>query len=124
MSAIEQMVRLLAGVITGTWRHTTRYYHKDSGEIISSDAYKALTKDAREAYKREFAIAAPESVKAGESLVVSKRTGEIAVFVLNEQLGWQSRNGERVGLWVGTQVNPFTGEPISEPTSGSTTELL
>lgn len=124
MSAIEQMVRLLAGVIKGTWRHTTRWEHKDTGAIITPEQYKALTDDARKAYGREYAIATPETVNAGDSLVVTKRTGEIALFVLNEQLGWQSRNGERVSLWLGTQLNPFTGEPMDQPTSTTATELL
>lgn len=125
MSAIEAMVRLLAGVLTGVWRHTSRWYHTETATLITSEQYRALTADERKQYRREYAVATSETAKAGDSLVVTKsRTGELAVMVLTQLVGYRAENGKREALWYASAVNPHTGEPLETTTSTATTTLV
>ena len=114
MDTITAIMSTLASVLVGTWRATGRTLLDESGAPLLRNGKP----------RREYAICAPESTQAGDSIVVHKpRSGEIAVFVLTHRVGWRTENGVRQGLWTGYQrINPFTGDALAE-SSNAVTEL-
>jgi hypothetical protein len=115
MDTITAIVSLLGQVITGTWRATGRHKTDENGQVLRDKKGNPL---------KEYAICAPESVQVGDGIVVKKgRTREISVFVLTQRIGWRTEAGKREGLWLGQAVDPFTGEPIDEPSSGAIVTL-
>jgi hypothetical protein len=118
-------MRLLASEFTGVWRHTTRWKHRENGALIVAEQYKVLTADERKEYKREYAVATGDTVKAGDSLLVTKSTGELAVMVLTQQIATRAeRDGSVTTVWHAQGLDPHTGEPVDATTSTATTTLI
>ena len=115
MDTISAMAHLLGQVLTGAWRATGRTLTDSDGNPVA---------DSKGKPRREYAISAPESAQVGAGIVVHKpRTGEIAVFVLTQRIGWRTENGKREGLWYGQRVNPFTGAPLESASASATITL-
>lgn len=104
---ITALAALLASALQGRWASTGR-----------------TVLDPKSGEKRpEYKVLAPESASTGSAVVVRKRTGEIALYVLTEQLGWHTEAGVRSGFWNGVQHDPFTGAPITAQGSRATITL-
>jgi hypothetical protein len=109
MDTIQAIMSTLASVLSGTWRATGRTLVDEHGNAVLRNGKP----------RKEYAICAPESAQAGDSIVVHKqRSGELAVFVLTHRVGWRTENGVRQGLWTGfARLNPYTGQVLEESTN-------
>lgn len=104
---IKALTSLLTSATQGRWASTGRKVTDPKSGKVSP----------------EYKILAPSSAGVGEAIVVRKRTGEIALFVLTVALGTHTEAGITSTFWDGVQHDPFTGAPIATQGSRATITL-
>ena len=112
MSAIEAMVRLLAGVLTGVWRHTSRWYHTETATLITSDGtaspvLKSITVWASAAEDEEYF-----------DLVLLTEDQDSSFRIAGEQVPGSTKSGHAMNLWRRKSVFTFS-DGYSSKSTGS-----
>lgn len=120
--ALSGMVSLIAGVLVGCWRHSTRQIHRVTGEIVTREQFRVLPKDTQREYRKEWVVELNDSAATtGDSALVISTANEISLVVLGKCVGDRSDGST---IWAFTKLNPVTGESDDGDDTPSVTTKL